>query len=158
MIRGIFIQGVNKLLGRLRRWGVKHGVVEDVIVGYAQPYAIYVHEAPMVLKGLPRRKPSTGRYWDPPGARNKFLEEPARQMAKELGVVIARSMKDGLSFQASTYKAGLRLKEASQKLVPIDFGPLIASAYVAKESKEPSVAAEALARSSMLRPPRKRRK
>jgi hypothetical protein len=158
VIRGIFIQGVNKLLGRLRRWGVKHGVVEDVIVGYAQPYAIYVHEAPMVLKGLPRRKPSTGRYWDPPGARSKFLEEPVRQMARELGRAVARSVITGSNFEDALYQAGLKLQAASQKLVPIDFGPLIASAYVAKESKEPSVAAEALARSSMLRPPRKRRK
>lgn len=48
-------------------------------VGYSAFYALYVHEAAMVLKGQPRPG-GRGRYWDPQGrAQAKFLEEPARR-------------------------------------------------------------------------------
>lgn len=144
--------GIRRLLQRFRRWRKKHGEVEDIIVGYAQPYAVYVHELTrMKLKGKKRPKPSVGRYWDPPGAQAKFLEAPARQMARQLGIVIKNSMERGLSFETSNFQAGLRLQHASQKLVPIDFGPLVASAYTAKKSEETQVASKALQQSSFLK-------
>ena len=46
----------------------------DVNVGYTANYALFVHEAPMTLKGQKRQKPSKGRYWDPQGrATNRFM-------------------------------------------------------------------------------------
>jgi hypothetical protein len=60
-----------------------------VIVGYTAAYALYVHESVgMKLQGLPRPK-GRGHYWDPQGKEQaKFLEEPARSMAKQLRQVI----------------------------------------------------------------------
>jgi hypothetical protein len=151
------VAGLEKLNKRLQAMSKKHGKVRDVIVGYTQPYAVYVHESTgMSLKGVPRRKsrnrPSIGRYWDPPGAQAKFLEKPARQLAGKLGKTIADSMKKGKSFQDAIYAAGLELQFASQKMVPIDFGALIASAFTATEDKLEQVASQAFQKSSMLRP------
>lgn len=51
---------------------------EEVFVGYTAEYALFVHEAPMKLKGKPRSS-GKGSYWDPQGvATNKFLEGPVR--------------------------------------------------------------------------------
>ena len=70
------------------------GFATQVNVGYTASYALYVHEAVgMVLKGQPRPK-GRGFYWDPQGrAQAKFLEEPARRIAKELKAIIAKEVK-----------------------------------------------------------------
>lgn len=68
----------------------------QVNVGYTAAYALYVHEAAMKLKGLPRRPspPHKGLYWDPQGrAQSKFLEAPARRMASTLRGIILAQMK-----------------------------------------------------------------
>ena len=71
------------------------GFATQVRVGYTAEYALYVHElVGMKLKGLPRRKPHKGRYWDPQGrGQAKFLEEPARQMGPELLRVVRDHMR-----------------------------------------------------------------
>lgn len=52
--------------------GRKGAVAE---VGYTAYYAVWVHEAPMTLAGLPRQgENAKGNYWDPQGkASNQFL-------------------------------------------------------------------------------------
>ncbi len=48
-----------------------YGVAGEI--GYTAEYAVYVHEAPMTLKG--EERPGKGFFWDPQGtATNKFLE------------------------------------------------------------------------------------
>lgn len=85
--------GVLKNSAFTRKEGI--GLSASVIVGYTASYAVYVHEnVEMKGKGLPRKKPSKGRYWDPQGrGQAKFLEEPARSMARELRNIILATMR-----------------------------------------------------------------
>lgn len=71
------------------------GVNTEVFVGYTASYALHVHEqVAMKLKGLPRKAPSKGRYWDPQGrAQAKFLEEPARTLLPVLTDIVKKSIK-----------------------------------------------------------------
>lgn len=71
------------------------GFATVVTVGYTAAYAAYVHEnVEMKGRGLPRRPPSKGRYWDPQGrGQAKFLEEPARTFAPTLKKIIQDTAK-----------------------------------------------------------------
>lgn len=65
-----------------------------VTVGYTAAYALHVHEN-VAMKGMGQPRPSgLGNYWDPAGrGQAHFLEQPARQMAPELRLLILRSAK-----------------------------------------------------------------
>lgn len=100
-----------------------------VVVGYSAPYAMYVHEAVgMVLQGLPRPS-GIGNYWDPNG-QAKFLEEPTRLYAKDMGAFICRLMRQRSTLLLALLKAGQILLRESKKLVPVEYGDLKASGYV----------------------------
>ncbi len=116
--------------------------VGGVLVGYEAAYALAVHESvEMKLKGKPRgakkgskRGKYRGHYWDPQGrAQAKFLEQPAREMKDELGAIVAKAAKAGIGLQNALAVAGVRLRAASQKLVPVDVGNLKGSAFVEKD-------------------------
>ncbi len=70
------------------------GLDTQVAVGYTAAYALYVHElVQMKLKGQPRRAPSKGNYWDPPGrGQAKFLEEPMRRLMPNMKEVIRKEI------------------------------------------------------------------
>ena len=79
-----------------RRFGIAFGT--EVVVGYTAAYALYVHEAKMVLKGQKRpSKPDTrenpGYFWDPQGqAKSKFLSDPANTERVAMREIIKRSI------------------------------------------------------------------
>lgn len=100
-----------------------------VIVGFTAAYAIYVHEAAEVLRG--KKRPSgIGNYWDPePQAQSKYLEQPARQLKRELGKIVVQVTKTTGSLERGLIVAGLRLQAAAQKRVPVEYGNLKASAF-----------------------------
>lgn len=86
--------------GQLRASGFQRTIGRDykarVIIGYTATYAFYVHElVGMKLKGKPRIS-GIGRYWDPRGARAKFLERPARDLAPKLRQIIRDEARKGL--------------------------------------------------------------
>lgn len=124
-------QALNSLLRRLSVEGNRYQKqrATDVVVGYTAAYAVFVHEAPMTLKG--EKRPTKGKFWDPQGrAQNKFLEQPARTMQRELGTIIGTIMrKRGAKLPQALLVAGLRLQRESQLLVPVDTGNLKASAF-----------------------------
>lgn len=124
------IENVLELSKNFDKWAQKFKPTV-VIVGFTAAYALYVHErVAMKLKGLPRKKPSKGRYWDPiPRAQAKFLEEPARTMGKELGRIVAEITKSTGSLEQGILAAGLRLQREAMLRVPVDFGNLKASAF-----------------------------
>jgi len=102
-------------------------------VGYAAPYAKYVHElVGMVLAGLPRPS-GNGTYWSPKGAQAKFLEQPSRMFAKDIGSFITAQVKQKIPVLKAMAKAGLILLRESKRLVPVDTGRLISSGYVKVE-------------------------
>lgn len=106
----------------------------SVIVGYTANYALYVHEnVEMKGRGLPRRS-GKGNYWDPPGkGQAKFLEQPARTMAKDLAKLVEDTFVKTHDMEKSLIVAGLRLQRESQQLVPVDTGALKASAFTKRE-------------------------
>jgi hypothetical protein len=124
----VSIEGVAKLTARLNQMkrSIKDGV--DVEVGFAAPYALFVHEnLEMKLKGQPRPS-GKGVYWGPSG-QAKYLEQPAREMRGELGKLVGKLVKAGTSFEDALMIAGLKLQRAAQKLVPVEYGELRQSAF-----------------------------
>jgi hypothetical protein len=90
----------------------------DVVVGYTTKYAVYVHENMESHHTV---------------GQAKYLEQPAREMADELGTIVAKAAKRGLPLDTGLLLAGLKLQAASQKLVPVDTGNLKGSAFTRKE-------------------------
>lgn len=70
-----------------------------VTVGYTKSYAPMVHErVAMAWKGLPRHKPSKGKYWDPQGrATAKFLEKPARAFLPMFNAVMTEEIQKAVN-------------------------------------------------------------
>lgn len=130
------IEGLPSVLKALQKAAKKYGEEHvSVVVGYTAKYAIYVHEnIEMKWKGLPRRKPSKGNYWDPAGrGQAKFLEQPARELKREFQRLIRTACENGATLKKAILIAGLRLQRESQQLVPVDFGNLKASAFTREE-------------------------
>lgn len=129
------IEGVKEVLDLLKKKEIdaKLSSEASVVVGYANKYALFVHEN-MEQKWVGISRPSgLGVYWGPAGAGPKFLEAPARQMRSVLTGIVERSMKSGLPLLQCLYLAGLKLQAESQKRVPVEHGFLRASAFTQKE-------------------------
>ncbi len=94
------------------------GKTVSVIVGYTANYSVPVHENMQVFH-------SNGQA--------KFLEQPAREMQKDLGAIAVNALKQGKSLTVSLLLAGLTLQRASQQLVPVDTGNLKGSAFTRKD-------------------------
>lgn len=93
----------------------KYSTPAKVEVGYAAPYAVYVHE------NLAARH-VTGQA--------KFLEQPARQHHKEMASIIERALIRGESLEKALSLAGQFLLAKSQSLVPVLTGELKSSGFV----------------------------
>lgn len=87
-------------------------------VGYTQSYAVYVHERLDVHH---------------PVGQAKFLEQPAREKAGEIGRIIRETYRRTKDLVLSLTAGGLFLQRESQKLVPVDTGALRASAFTRVE-------------------------
>ena len=135
------IQGLNTVINFLRSKAAAaaKGADVSVIVGYTARYAVYVHEdTEMKLRGKPRKgKGHRGLYWDPQGqGQAKFLEAPARYLSQELGRIAAVAVKARKTLAQGLVLAGLRLQRESQRLVPIEFSLLKASAFTRLETRQ----------------------
>jgi len=113
------IENLSKIADYLKKHRAR-GTNSTVVVGYTQAYAVHVHE------NLQSHHPV---------GQAKFLEQPAREMSKELQKVVADSIKSGLTMEDGLLRAGLRLQRESQKLVPVDTGALRASGFTARLSE-----------------------
>lgn len=59
---------------------------------YSANYAVYVHNARGIMKGLPRpESKGGGRYWDPAG-EPKFLTKAAEQTRRQVDEIIKKEM------------------------------------------------------------------
>lgn len=128
------IKGLQRLLDKLQQRAAKarKDGKATVAVGYSARYAIYVHEnLEQKLKGQPRPS-GLGVYWGPSG-QPKYLEGPFRRMAQELKSMIREGIQRGLTMAQALLRAGLRLQRESQKLVPVEYGILKASAFTRLE-------------------------
>lgn len=106
--------------GAIRLQSKRYGAdpVSRYVVGYKQEYAVFVHE------NLEAHHPV---------GQAKFLEQPARTMAKELAALIRGLLKAGKALRVALLTAGLKLQAASQKLCPVDTGALKNSAFTKLE-------------------------
>lgn len=145
MPRFMKLEGMDKTvrsMKKLIRDAKSQGV--DVIVGYTQNYAIYVHE------NLEARHA--------PGKQAKYLEGPAKQLAPQLGQLAVQAYKSTGDLPKALMVAGLRLLRASQEVVPIDTGALRASGFVALEKDLESASQAAKAKGDAIRQAEEHRK
>lgn len=96
--------------------GRKHVRVD---VGYTAPYAVYVHE------DLEASHPN--------GGQAKYLEQPARTLAKDMMDIIVTSVQNRNGLEEGCRRAGNLLLSTSRALVPVDTGRLRDSGYVKTE-------------------------
>lgn len=105
----------------------------SVAVGFTAAHALYVHED-MEAKWLGQpRKSGKGVYWGPSLHGPKFLERPARELAKDLRLIVGTALRRGLTQAQALLLAGLRLLREAQKRVPVEYGVLRASGFVKLE-------------------------
>ncbi len=115
------IKGLQAVKESLARHAEQYGPDRvDVVVGYTQAYALYVHE------NLEARHPV---------GQAKYLEQPARQLNNDgtLGSIVVAGLKRGLTLGKALLLAGLRLQRESQLLCPVDTGALKGSAFTRLE-------------------------
>ncbi len=91
----------------------------SVTVGYTADYAVFVHE--------------NMNAEHTPGQKAKYLEEPAEELAQELGTIVAKVADKTGSLEKGLIIGGLRLQAASQRIVPVDTGNLKGSAFTRVE-------------------------
>lgn len=113
------VEGVDAVQAALRAQAAR-GERVSVLVGYTQAYGIYVHE---------------NLEANHPVGQAKFLEEPARELADEMGAIVSKAMERGATLAQALLLAGLFLQRASQKLVPVDTGALKGSAFTRLEKE-----------------------
>jgi hypothetical protein len=119
--RSVKVEGVEKVVAALRARAEAARGRPRVVVGYATPYAVYVHE------DLSKHHP-TGQA--------KFLEQPTRQYGREMGEIVRGILKSGGTILEAETAAAHFLLEMSNPLVPVDTGRLKASGFVEVEAVE----------------------
>lgn len=132
------IEGTNSLKEKLRKVLERYGLAskrDDVVVGFCQRYALYVHE----IQAYHR----VGQW--------KYLETPTRRLRSELAEIIAKGLRKGFTLQQSQMLAGLRLQREAQLLTPVDTSALRASAFTCPVSQIEAVSQAAFAKSESIR-------
>lgn len=109
------VEGVDAIVAKFTAMA-KDPARRDVSgrVGYAAPYAIYVHERQDVFH---------------PRGEAKFLEKAIRRHQADVSRSIAADLKKGLPLRSAVLNAMRRLKEASDAMVPVDTGFLLRSGF-----------------------------
>lgn len=128
---GFKVKGVDRLKVALTKHGnkVRKETKNRFVVGFAAPYAKYVHEnVEMKLKGQPRPS-GIGVYWGPHG-QAKFLEEPARTMRKQIAARIVEVTRNTKSINRGLYSGAVLLRDEAKERVPVEYGVLKASAFI----------------------------
>ncbi|MCK9568736.1 hypothetical protein M0R72_07335 [Candidatus Pacearchaeota archaeon] len=93
------------------RYGSKNPVV---VVGFTQSYAVHVHENTQAHHQV---------------GQAKFLEQPARQLQKQLGTIVEQVTSKSKDLEKGLLTAGMRLQREAQLLTPVDTSALKASAF-----------------------------
>lgn len=113
------IEGVDRLLANLQARQAKAAGRPVVRVSYSTSYAVKVHERLDVFH---------------PTGQAKYLEQPTRTMQRQMGQIVANSMRAGSTVLQAEMAAAQELLKASQALVPVDTGRLRASGRVTVEA------------------------
>jgi hypothetical protein len=129
----MLVLGIDKVNAELKKIASRSNQKDmgNVIVGYTQSYAVYVHER--------QARHKEGKQW-------KYLESVLRRLAPEIPKIVATVYMYSNSLIKGLLVAGLRIQRESQQIVPIDTSALKASAYTAREELAPAAAIAAMAR------------
>lgn len=131
------VTGLDKLRARLEALARGVGNAPTVVVGYSQSYALAVHEN------------LNARHAE--GKQAKYLEGPARAEQAAIGQIIRNKAHETGDLASAMIAAGTYLQRVSMEVVPIDTSALQTSAFTCLEEDLPRVAAEARARSDVVR-------
>lgn len=128
------VEGVKqKLLQLMRRFGGRPK--EEVVVGFAQNYAIYVHEI--------QANHPVGQW--------KYLETAYRNNKENVRTIIADSLRQKMTLIQAQLRAGLKVQRDAQELTPVDTGALKASAFTCPAADVAKAVEAAFSRSEVLR-------
>jgi hypothetical protein len=118
--KGPTVLGINKVRAAFKKKATQAQAEMQIqcVVGYTANYAVHVHESLEMAH--------------PRGGQAKFLEQPAREKAMELGKLGGQALRKGRLGMA-LFLVGLRLQRESQLLVPVDTGHLRGSAFTRME-------------------------
>ena len=133
------VKGWEKLNKKLDELKEKYGKpVPSVSVGYAVPYAVYVHENLDISHPVhPGKTAGSTRNC---GGQAKFLTQPMRENRKKYIETVLRTCKNGGSLVLGLMAAGQQLLADSRKLVPILTKKLYNSGFVGlSEKKDPGL-------------------
>jgi hypothetical protein len=108
---------------------------ENVVVGFTQNYALFVHEVPA--------RHTTGKAG--------FLLDNARDLQQEMSQIVLDQVKKTGSIERGLLLAGNRLQAAAQEDTPVDTGALKASAFTSKESDLEAASKQAYAEGEKIR-------
>lgn len=137
-MKTLAIDGMQKFDGVMKQLIDKYASDnEDVIVGYTQNYAVYVHED---MKARHKE-----------GKTAKYLEKAVKIVQPLINGILLQVMNAGKSITQGMLLVGLRIQRESMMIVPIDTGALRASAFTARDSQAASAASTAQARSESLK-------
>jgi len=109
------VEGVDAVQAVFRRMAIKHGRRVRLVVGYAAPYAVYVHEDLEMFHLV---------------GQAKYLEQPARENARTMAKLVENAVRAGRSMAQALALAGGYLLNVSRPLVPVDTGFLKSSGFV----------------------------
>lgn len=112
------VTGIKEVQRALTKLSKAH-IGENIVVGFTQNYAIYVHEN----RGS---RHTTGKAG--------FLLDNAIELRGEMASTIAEVTRKTGSVEKGLAVAGTRLQAAAQEDTPVDLGALKASAFTARES------------------------
>jgi len=125
------IEGVTTVVTAINKLQKEAKAADEtsVEVGFTMSYAVWVHENMDAAHKA--------------GTQAKFLEDPARRLAKVLGQLVTASYKKSGNFEKSLLIAGYRLLREAQQLCPVLTGALRASGYAALSKDADAVATDA---------------
>lgn len=134
------IKGLKRVIGKFkkRKYRTPKDRIISVSIGYAQSYALTVHE-------------KVGGNWTTPGTQAKYLEEPLRTHKNEMAKVIAQVTQSTKSLEKGIIAGGTWLLLKSWSLVPMDTGALRLASFVATERTLDRKSESAFARSEKHR-------
>lgn len=132
------IEGLQATLHKLKSQQKKYGNGKDenVVVGFAQTYSVYVHEDLEAHHTV---------------GNAQFLMRAIRSNKPLIKSVIVAALQRGRSFLQAMLQAGTVIRKAAQAQTPVDTGSLKMSAYVCRQERVPEVAAAAYAKAEAHR-------
>jgi hypothetical protein len=137
------IIGLEKVIAALRAKAAKAQEESNVSVsvGYTAAYAVFVHEDLQKAHGAAfnikhaDEIASGAEHSRGPEQQAKFLEGPAREKAGDIGAKVVEGLKQGKTMSQSLLLGGLFLQRESMRIVPVDKGPLRASAFTSLDNE-----------------------